>query len=117
MAETTQGRMVMSSEVEEERIRGIVYSHDPSRLHTWNDGMALFAGDHGTHQLVQEPDSKWRCDCHAFQRLGQLTDCRHIIATLRILAQPADAEPWVPVTQSVASEFELCHSIIGGESC
>lgn len=107
MAETTQVRMVMSSEVSEERILGIIYSHDPSRLHTWNDGVALFAGDHGTHRLVQEPDSEWRCDCHAFQRLGQLTDCRHIIATVRILAQLAASETWATMTQSVASESEL----------
>ncbi len=107
MSETTQVRTVMSSEVSEERTRGVIYSQDPSRLQTCHDGVARFAGDHGTHQLVQGPDSEWRCDCHAFQRLGQLTDCRHIIATVRILAQPADAELWVPVTQSVASKSEF----------
>ncbi len=104
-------RVIMSSEVEEERIRGVIYSQDPSRLHTWNDGVALFAGDHGEHRLVQEPGSRWRCDCHAFQRLGQLTDCRHIIAIVRILGQLAAPEPWATMTQSVASKLELCHSI------
>jgi hypothetical protein len=96
MAEKTWFSVVMSSEVEEERIRGILYSKDPSRSDPTSTDVLLFRGDHGTHRLMQGKDGKWRCDCRAFQRLEQLTDCRHIIAVERIQEQSAFSVQWVP---------------------
>lgn len=85
MLEKTFFRVVMLSEVNEECIQGIMYSQDSSRLLLLGNGMALFRGDHGEHLLVQGKSGKWRCNCQSFQRLQQLTDCRHIVATERIL--------------------------------
>jgi len=89
MLETPSVRVVMLSEVNEEYIQGIVYSQDSSRLLLFGNGMALFKGDHGEHLLVQGKSGKWCCNCRSFQRLHQLTDCRHIIAAERILEKSA----------------------------
>lgn len=79
--------VIMASDVEEERVRGIEYSRDPSRFHPSDNGKASFRGDHGIHTLEKGKDEVWRCSCRSYRRLHPVADCRHIIATQRILQQ------------------------------
>jgi hypothetical protein len=79
-----------------------MYSHDSSRLRLLGNGVARFQGDHGEHLLVQGESGKWRCNCQSFQRLQQMTDCRHIIATERILEKLA-----VPVERETITRLAI----------
>jgi hypothetical protein len=85
MLEKRVDRVVMLSEIEEERIRGIEYSKDSSRCLIVDNNKVSFSGDHGDHLLVRDESRKWHCTCRACRRLRGLTDCRHVIAVERIL--------------------------------
>ncbi len=104
MAERKKVCVVMSSEVEEERIRGITYSQDTSRLRLRDNGVAFFQGDHGSHVLARDKNGKWSCSCRASRRLQQLTECRHAIALERILERSAIFVQSVPL----AAQATLC---------
>jgi hypothetical protein len=104
MSETLAVRIIMASDVDEERVRGIEYSRDPSRLGPMENGRASFRGDHGIHSLEKKA-GVWRCSCRSYRRLRQLTDCRHIIAAQRILQPIGSFANPIPVTESVGASM------------
>ena len=89
MPRSTQISVVMLSELEDERVRGLQYGRDGWRFSPAEGGDALFEGDRGTHSLTWDGNGNWRCTCRAFRRLGQVAECRHTIAAKAILRRLA----------------------------
>jgi hypothetical protein len=96
--------VVMSSEIQEERIRGIEYSKEPHRFRPGDNDVMLFEGDRQVHELTQDKSGKWRCNCYAFRRLHQLANCRHVIAAERICERHTISLQWPPTAQPVISQ-------------
>jgi hypothetical protein len=77
----------MLSDQYEERIKGIIYSHEPDRVILFDQNRATFRGRNDVYNLRLESDD-WKCNCDMWGWLPHGDGprwCRHTLALERIL--------------------------------
>lgn len=77
----------MLSDQYDERIKGIIYSHEPQRVILFDQSQAIFRGNNDVYTLSRLAD-EWRCNCAMWGRLPRVNGlrwCRHTLALERML--------------------------------